>query len=95
MARSVLKPHATAFLGILRLVDPGLAVAVGLVAYSLYLGDWPPADRYLVFLGTGAMTIAALFPLFGLYEPQRGISLAEELRRLVLAWGMLAALSGG
>ena len=95
MARSVLKPHATVFLGVLRLVDPALAVAVGLVAYRLYLGDWPPADHYLVFLGTGAMTIAALFPLFSLYEPQRGISLAEELRRLVLAWGMLAALSGG
>jgi len=95
MARSVLKPHATVFLGVMRLADPLLAIVVGLVAYDLYLAEWPPADHYLLFLGTGAMTIAALFPMFSLYEPQRGTSLAEELRRLVLAWGMLAALAGG
>jgi len=95
MARSVLKPHATLFLGILRLTDPALAVGVGLIAYRLYLGDWSLPERYLLFLGAGVVTIAALFPLFSLYQPQRGVSMTEELRRLVLAWGVLAALTGG
>ena len=95
MARSVLKPHATFFLGVLRLADPGLTVAIGLIAHRLYLGEaWPP-ERYLLFLVGGAVTIAALFPMFSLYDPQRGISLTEELRRLVLAWAIVAALAGG
>jgi putative colanic acid biosynthesis UDP-glucose lipid carrier transferase len=95
MARSVLKPHANLFLGILRLLDPAITLAIGLAAYRLYLGEaWPP-EQYLLFLGAGAVTILALFPLVGLYAPQRGVSLTEELRRLVLAWAILAALAGG
>jgi putative colanic acid biosysnthesis UDP-glucose lipid carrier transferase len=95
MARSVLKPHANVFLGILRLADPAMTLAIGLVAFRLYLGEaWPP-EQYLLFLGAAVVTILALFPLVGLYEPQRGVSLTEELRRLVLAWVILAALAGG
>ncbi len=95
MARSILKPHANLFLGILRLFDPAMTIVVGLLAYRLYLGDvWPP-ERYLLFLAAGAVTILALFPLAGLYQPQRGVSLTEELRRLVLAWAILAAFAGG
>jgi len=94
MARSVLKPHAPVFLGILRLADPVLPVIVGLVAYGVHPGVWPLPEHYLLFVGAGAVTIAALFPLFRLYDPQRGVSLTEELRRLVLAWAVLAALAG-
>jgi putative colanic acid biosynthesis UDP-glucose lipid carrier transferase len=94
MARSVLKPHATVFLGILRLADPVLPVIVGIVAYGVHPGAWPLPEQYLLFIGAGAVTIAALFPLFRLYDPQRGVSLTEELRRLVLAWAVLAALAG-
>jgi putative colanic acid biosynthesis UDP-glucose lipid carrier transferase len=94
MARSVLKPHASLFLGILRLTDPAISMVVGFIAYRFYLGDGLP-ERYLLFLGAGAVTILALFPLAGLYEPQRGISTTEELRRLVLAWATLAAMAGG
>ena len=95
MAQSVLKPHANLLLGALRIADPALAIAIGLVAYQLYLGPkWPP-EQYLLFLGAGGMTILALFPLVGLYAPLRGISLTEELRRLVLAWTILAAVAGG
>jgi putative colanic acid biosynthesis UDP-glucose lipid carrier transferase len=98
MARSVLKPHATLFLGVLRLADPLLVVVVGLLAYRHYLVDrglgWWPPEHYLLFLAAGALTVAVLFPLFKLYEPQRGVSLTEELRRLVLAWAALAALTG-
>ena len=95
MARSVLKPHATLFLGVLRLADPALPAIIGLVGYSIYPGYWPPPEQYLLFVGAGVVTVAALFPMFRLYDPQRGVSLAEELRRLVLAWAILAALAGG
>jgi putative colanic acid biosynthesis UDP-glucose lipid carrier transferase len=95
MARSVLKPHATLFLDVLRLADPGLTVVVGVIAHRYYLDDWLPPERYLLFMFAGAVTVAALFPMFSLYDPQRGISMTEELRRLVLAWGTTAALTGG
>jgi putative colanic acid biosynthesis UDP-glucose lipid carrier transferase len=94
MPPSVLKPHATLFLGLLRLLDPALTVGVGLAAYRAYLGEWPPPEHYLLFLAAGALAVAAVFPLFGLYEPQRGVSLAGELQRLVPAWLMLGALAG-
>ncbi|MDH5245400.1 MAG: undecaprenyl-phosphate glucose phosphotransferase [Betaproteobacteria bacterium] len=94
MARSVLKPHATVFLGILRLADPALPAIVGLIAYGVHPSIWPMPEQYLLFIGAGAVTISAVFPLFRLYDPQRGVSLTEELRRLVLAWAVLAALAG-
>jgi putative colanic acid biosysnthesis UDP-glucose lipid carrier transferase len=94
MARSVLKPHAALFAAILRLCDPLLTVAVGFLAYRAYLGGVPPPDHYLLFLAVGALAVAALFPLFDLYEPQRGAGVADELRRMVFAWLLLSAMAG-
>ena len=94
MARSVLKPHATLFAAILRICDPALTVATGLVAYRAYLGSWSPPDHYLLFLAVGALALAAVFPMFELYQPQRGAGMADELRRLALAWLLLAAITG-
>jgi len=85
MARSVLKPHATLFAAILRASDPVATIVVGLVAFALYLGSWPPPEHYQLFMAGGALGIAALFPLFSLYEPQRGMSVAEEFRNLLFA----------
>ncbi len=94
MPRSVLKPHATLFAVALRICDPLLPVAVGAIAYHLYVGPFPPPEQYLLFLAAGALGVAAVFPMFRLYEPQRGASLAEEFQRLVFAWLLLAALAG-
>ena len=94
MPRSLLKPHATLLVGLLRLCDPALTVLVGVIAYRLYLGEWLPPERYLLFLAVGALAVAMVFPLFGLYEPQRGMSFAGELQRLVPAWLLLAAFAG-
>jgi putative colanic acid biosynthesis UDP-glucose lipid carrier transferase len=95
MVRSVLKPHATLFAAILRILDPMLTVVTGFVAYRAYLGSFAPPDHYLLFLAVGALAVAAVFPMFRLYEPQRGAGVADELRRLVFAWMLLAALTGG
>ena len=62
MARSVLKPHASLFLGILRFADPVLPAVIGLMAYRIYPGSWPLPEQYLLFLFAGAVTTAELFP---------------------------------
>ncbi|MCC6196233.1 MAG: undecaprenyl-phosphate glucose phosphotransferase [Burkholderiales bacterium] len=95
MIRSVLKPHAALFAAVLRICDPVLTVATGFIAYRAYLGTFSLPDQYLLFLAVGALAVATVFPLFKLYEPQRGAGLAEELRRLLFAWLLLAALTGG
>jgi putative colanic acid biosynthesis UDP-glucose lipid carrier transferase len=94
MARSVLKPHAALFAAVLRICDPVVTVIVGAIAYRAYLDSFDLPDHYLLFLAVGALVVATVFPLFKLYEPQRGASLAEELRRLVFAWLALAAIVG-
>jgi len=93
MKRSVLKPHANAFVAILRATDPLLAAVVGVVSYRAYLAGGPPFDRYVIFLAIALAVIVAGFPLFRLYEPRRGASLVDETRRLVLAWVMIGALA--
>jgi putative colanic acid biosynthesis UDP-glucose lipid carrier transferase len=95
MPRSVLKPHATLFATILRVCDPALSLAVGVAAHRAYLGSFALPEHYLLFLGAGALAVAAVFPLFRLYEPQRGAGLGEDVRRLLFAWLLLAALTGG
>lgn len=95
MPRSVLKPHATLFAAILRICDPALSVVVGVAAHRAYLGSFALPEHYLLFLGAGALAVAAVFPLLRLYEPQRGAGLGEDVRRLLFAWLLLAALTGG
>jgi putative colanic acid biosynthesis UDP-glucose lipid carrier transferase len=94
MPRSVLKPHAALFAATLRICDPLVTVLTGLVAYRAYLGAGTPPDHYLLFLAVGALAVATVFPLFELYQPQRGAGIADELRRLIYAWLVLAALTG-
>jgi hypothetical protein len=95
MAKSVLKPHATLFAAILRASDPAVTVVVGLIAHVAYLGPLPPPEHYQIFLAGGALIVAAIFPLFRLYEPQRGVSIVEEFRQLLFAWFLVAAIVGG
>ncbi|MGZ8202604.1 MAG: undecaprenyl-phosphate glucose phosphotransferase [Burkholderiales bacterium] len=95
MRRHVLKPHAPLFTAALRVSDPSIAIIVGFIVYRAYLGEWLPPEHYLLLLGVAALTIFAILPSFRLYEPQRGASLADELRQLFLAWALLGALMGG
>jgi putative colanic acid biosynthesis UDP-glucose lipid carrier transferase len=91
-APSVLKPHAPVFALLLRMLDPCVALAVGLVTFQLYhpVGNF---EIYLTFLLAAAMAIVGVFPAFRLYAPQRGASFTDELRALVLAWSTIAALT--
>ncbi len=95
MPRSILKPHASLFAAVLRASDPAVTVVVGLLAYVAYLEVFPLPENYGLFLVAGALAVAAVFPMFRLYDPQRGVSLFEEMRQLVLAWLLVAAMVGG
>ncbi len=92
MPRSLLKDNAPLLASLMRLLDPLLLIGAGLVVYRIYLGSWDPPDRYIVaMLGMGAMC-ALLFPVIGLYAPQRGVTVFEEIRRLVNATLLLVAI---
>jgi putative colanic acid biosynthesis UDP-glucose lipid carrier transferase len=95
MAKPLLKPHASLFAALLRALDPAAALAAGAAAFVLYRPSVVSTEPYLLFAAVGAISIVALFPAFGLYGPQRGTSLADELRNLLLAWLVIAALAAG
>ena len=95
MRRSILKPHATFFETALRTSDPLVTILVGLAGHAFYLGGLSLPANYTLFLLGGALATALLFPLFGLYEPQRGVSIVWEFQQLVLAWLMLAGMVVG
>ena len=92
MARLVRKPQTTLFALVLRVSDLVAAVVVGLAAFRIYLDVLPPPERYMLLLGGAMLAISAIFPAFQLYEPQRGVSVSEELRELLLAWLWVGAL---
>jgi Undecaprenyl-phosphate glucose phosphotransferase len=91
MNRSLLKQNAQLFEYAMRLLDPMLVAAVGVIAYSAYLESWSIPDRYALAIAGMAILCAALFPFIGLYAPQRGVTLFEEVRRLINAWLLLAS----
>jgi putative colanic acid biosynthesis UDP-glucose lipid carrier transferase len=92
MRRSLLKDNAPFFEWLVRLFDPLLVVAVGWLAYRLYLGTWDLPERYLLAMFGMALFCFALFPLLRLYAPQRGVTLFEESGRLINAWLLIAAV---
>jgi len=94
MNRSILKPHASQFALLLRGSDPLVALAVGVTAYVAYLRSYPLAENYVLFLIVACLSIVAIFPMFRLYEAQRGASVVEEIRRLLFAWMVTGALAG-
>ncbi len=94
MNRPLLKSHASLFAITLRASDPLLGLLVGMAAYWIYLDAFPPPEHYVLFLLASSISIAAVFPLFRLYEPQRGASIIDEFRKLTLAWATIGALCG-
>ena len=92
MNRSLLKQNAPLFESLLRVVDPVLTMAIGLIAHRLYLDTWELPDRYLFALvGMGGLTVI-VFPLMGLYGSRRGVTAFDEVRQIVRAVGLLAVI---
>lgn len=83
MKRSLLKTSAPLFEQLIRLVDPLIVIVAGILAYRGYLGDFGLPEHYSVAIGGMAVLASVLFPAAGLYSSQRGVTLFEEMRRLV------------
>jgi putative colanic acid biosynthesis UDP-glucose lipid carrier transferase len=90
--RSLLKSNATALDQMLRLADPVIVVLVGWVAHWIYLGTPDAPPLYWIALLAVALMSFAVFPATGLYRPQRGGSLIEDLRSLASGWLTLLAI---
>ena len=91
MNRSLLKDNAQFFEWAMRLLDPVLVALVCALAYWTYLDDPELHERYTIAIIGIALVCAVLFPFVGLYAPQRGVTLFEEVRRLINAWLLLAS----
>jgi putative colanic acid biosysnthesis UDP-glucose lipid carrier transferase len=91
MRRNLLKANAPLFVGLIRLLDPLIAIAIGWAVHRAYLGTWVLPEHYALALVGLAVFCFTLFPLLGLYSPQRGGTMFEEARRLANAWLLLAA----
>jgi putative colanic acid biosynthesis UDP-glucose lipid carrier transferase len=94
MPRPLLKPYANLFSGVLRLLDPLASLAAGALVYAVHPPSGGVIEHYALFQLIAALAIAATFPLFGLYRAQRGFSVTDEVRKLVAAWLLLAAIAG-
>jgi putative colanic acid biosynthesis UDP-glucose lipid carrier transferase len=91
--RGLLRENATWTDVGLRLLDPLLVGVTGLLAYTVYLGSFDLPAHYRLALGVLMLCTLAIFPAFGLYRSQRGMSFAYELRALLLAWLALAIIA--
>jgi putative colanic acid biosynthesis UDP-glucose lipid carrier transferase len=90
--RNLLKTNATALDQLLRLADPAIIVFAGWAARWWYLGNTESAPTYWVAMLAVALLSLAVFPATGLYRPQRGASLIEDVRALVSGWLSLLAI---
>ena len=94
--RNLLKPNASTFDALARIADPTIVVIVGWAAHWVYLGLYqgipivPPA--YWIAIFAVALCSVVVFPATGLYRPERGASVVEDLRALVYGWLTLVAI---
>lgn len=84
--QSALKQHSGLIEFIHRLIDWGVIAGTAWGAHSYYLGPEPMSGGYLAAIGIGLALAAWLFPHFAVYEPWRGASMVEEVRRVSVAW---------
>jgi putative colanic acid biosynthesis UDP-glucose lipid carrier transferase len=94
MRRNLLKENSTLLDAALRVADPLFAAGAGVLVYHAYFDSWDLKPQYVMALLAVALFAFAAFPSLKLYQSQRGISFAEELRGLFLAW-LAVAVTGG
>ena len=90
--RNVLKTNATTLDEIARIADPLIITLVGLAAFWVYRIEPTVPPHYWIAIFAVAVSSLVVFPGVGLYQPQRGASMVEDLRALVSGWLILLAL---
>lgn len=93
MNRSLLKPNAGVFEGLMHFVDPCCVLLAGVIAHRLHFQSFELPARYVWALLTLTVLCALLFTRFDLYRPRRGESFALELRDLLRAWAAIGLLT--
>jgi len=86
MRRNLLKAHSTLLEAALQFADPLFVVAVGVVAYYAKFDSWDLEARYVAALIAVMVVAFVVFSSLKLHQSQRGISFAEEVRGLLVAW---------
>ncbi len=92
MRRNLLKENSTLLEAALQFSDPLFVVVVGVVAYHAKFDSWDLEARYVTALLAVALVAFVVFSTLRLHQSQRGISFAEELRGLLVAWLAIAVI---
>jgi putative colanic acid biosynthesis UDP-glucose lipid carrier transferase len=92
MRRNLLKENSTLLEAALQFSDPLFVVVVGVVAYHAKFDSWDLEARYVTALLAAALVAFVVFSTLRLHQSQRGISFAEELRGLLVAWLAIAVI---
>jgi len=90
--RNLLKTNASALDDLARGADPIIIALAGIVAHLVYLPELAIPAAYWLAIAAVALTSMIVFPAVGLYRPQRGGSIVEDVRALVSGWVILLAL---
>jgi putative colanic acid biosysnthesis UDP-glucose lipid carrier transferase len=92
--RNLLRSNASTLDELARVADPAIIVLAGSGAYRAYLDSStiPSPSAYWVAIIVVALTSLLIFPVVGLYRPQRGASIVEDVRALVSGWLVLLSL---
>ncbi len=91
-----MREHATLLVIFIKLLDWLFIIAGGAVSFFMLEAskDFPPSDglfmpsSYLNALGIAFLLSAWWFPVFNVYKSWRGESLFEEIRTLLVSWGL-------
>lgn len=86
MKKGLLKKYAELFVFGVRLCDLTVILASGLASHYVRFGIVAVDESYQLAIVVVALVALLVFPLFGLYQPWRGISLWTELKTVVSAW---------
>ncbi len=92
MRRNLLKEHSSRLEWALQFADPLFVVIVGVIAYHSKFDSWDLEARYVTALLGVALIAFAVFSTLRLHQSQRGVSFAEELRSLFIAYLVIGAI---
>jgi len=92
MRRNLLRKHSSRLEWVLQFADPLFVVLIGVLAYRSKFDSWDLEARYVTALLAVALIAFVVFSTLRLHQSQRGVSFAEELRQLFIAWLVMGAI---
>ena len=92
MPRTAPRQYPGLFELVHRLLDWCVIGLVAWLAHWAYLGAWILPAAYQTAIAVAIVMSAWMFPNLSVYEPWRGASMLEEIRRVTIAWCALLML---